>query len=389
MAFISREELLELARPTDGPRVSVYLPLDRRYPEARSNPARLRAALETAERRLREYAAPLPEDASLCHLLAPANGLLKQEEFWRGCRAESLGVLLGRDFSRIDQLPFPCEESVDVGSDFRLAPLVRLASWPAEYFVLALSSNAARLFHGTASGLAPMELPTGVARSMEAFSTSIEQGPPARYQSGIGGSWHGGTPAVAHGGTSYTDDAELRRREYIAAVASAVEEMVGRTPDVPLVLASAQELQPIFKAAYRGSNLYEPGLHGSPDHIPEAELRENTARLIESHPSGAFGRAYQQFHTAPRTASTIKGVLPAAIEGRVRTIFLAFGERIWGHWDKNMQTVEIAPGSAELHKCQDLGEIALAQTLLHGGDAYVVERQFTPGDSAVAAILRW
>jgi hypothetical protein len=63
MAPISREELASLVGLVDGPRVSIYLPIHRGYPEARSNPARLRAALETAEQRLRDYArmtAPTP-----------------------------------------------------------------------------------------------------------------------------------------------------------------------------------------------------------------------------------------------------------------------------------------------------------------------------------------
>ncbi|HEX6984588.1 MAG TPA: hypothetical protein VF170_04390, partial [Planctomycetaceae bacterium] len=95
MDRISPRELLSLTDAGPGPQVTIYLPLRRGYPEARGNPARLRGALEQADRRLRDYALPQPEDGDLSGLLAPAYGLAEQEEFWRGCGGESLAVLLG------------------------------------------------------------------------------------------------------------------------------------------------------------------------------------------------------------------------------------------------------------------------------------------------------
>jgi hypothetical protein len=387
MNRIPHEELLALCESGDGPRVSMYLPLERAYPAARENPSRLRAAIGRAEHRLWASDRPVGE-REIAALLAPARELAEREEFRRGSGSESLAVLLAPGFSRVYPLPFACEEVVDVGRDFRLAPLARLANWPDEFYLLALSLNVAKLYYGSPAGLSEVELPAGTPENFVAFVAGTEAGRAVRFQSTVGA----GTPRpFLHGGTSHTDYAEVRREEYVRAVAGAVAARTARVPSTPLVLAAAEELHPIFRSEYPGSNLTEPGLHGCPDHLGEAELRERSARLVESRPDGPLAAALERFRRAKvKSADAIEAVAPAAAGGRVDTLLLACGGRVWGRWNPETRQANVAAvGPEGPPRSEDLAEFALRETLRHGGRVFVVEQERVPGAALISAVLRW
>lgn len=387
MDRISREELHSFCEPGPGPRVSIYLPLQHGYPQARENPARLSEALEKADHQLRASSFPMPEGANLFALLAPAFGLSAQDEFWRGCRAESLAVLLEPGECKVYLLPFSCTPSIDVGPHFRLAPLVRLAAWPNQYFLLALSLNAARLYQGSLVGLAPLELPAGTPENFSAFVAGTEVGRAVRFQSAVGA----GARPLIHGGSSHADDFEVRREEYCRAVAHGVASYTARTHDVPLVLAAAEELHPIFRTAYSGGNLLEAGLFGCPDHLSEVDLRGRAERLVESQPNGSLALAKEQLRRSKgKTAESIEKIVAAAVEGRVHSLLLVLDGRIWGQLDAETGGVHVDTVGAEgPAKSEDLTELALRETLRHGGQVFAIPPEEADCATQVAAVLRW
>ena len=386
MNCLTRTELESLMRRGAEPRVSIYLPLHRSYPQTAENPVRLRNLVDRAEQQLAEQGT---HGIPLNSLLEPARQLIETPDFWHAGPAEGLAVLLALDGSRSYRLPYSCPELVEVGSRFYLAPLMRLLDWPLEFFLLALSENSVRLFRATRESLSPVDLPAHTPPSLSDYLAGTELGRPIRFQTAVGVGAAGAPTGVVHGQTSYKDDRKLRVHEYVHAVAKEIRPLFERD-GLPLVLAAVQALHPVFREASHGLDIVEPGIHGSPDELREPELREQAVRLMESRHEGELRSVCERYrHVADRAhgSNSIEQIIPAAAQGRVDSIIAAFGERIWGTWDPVRQHAERVDGE---HPGRiDLLEVALAEAFLHSGHVSVLPKEQMPENAPAVAVLRW
>jgi hypothetical protein len=382
----TRDELSALAAPRSELVVSVYVPLERAYPASEQNERRVGLALDHAEERLRRSSMEL--DATHEFVAAARE--------WVACVVDRpvppLGVAMLVETGHVHtyELPFACVESVDVGRQFHLSPLVRLLSWPAEFLLLALSSHAVRLFHCSPITMTPVDLPPKTPRSLEEFLQNVGLGPTVRFQTAAGVKANS-DQVIVHGGTSMKDVLHEKRHEFVQSVAKHVSALTTHE-SIPLVLAAVSELHAMFRSAYPGDNLIEPGVHGSPDGIEQAELWRRATCLIDPEDCGTVKQLLDRLESAidsPKSSLDAAHIVRAAAAGQVDSLFAASEERLWGCWDGRASvatlTGEQLPGGDSI----DLIDQALAETLRHGGNVCVVPRSYIPDDAKLAAVLRW
>ncbi len=363
----------------------MYVPMCHRYPESQENPARLRRVIEEAEARLMQGGISAHDVA---RLLDPARELERDGESLRRGGVHATALLLAADFCRCYRLPFDCPQTVDVGKAFYLAPLVRLLDWPVECFVLALSMNSVRLFRCTRDELHSIEVPAPTPQSESDYLAGTDVGRPLRFQTSVGTPPAGGQVMSVHSQTSYKDDAKLRRHEYVQVVARQVARQL-EPESSPLVLAAVKELHPVFQQAYTGSDLIEPGIHGSPDELSDVEIREQAVRLVEARHAGEVQAVCERYGRAahtPRGTNQLDQIVAAAAQGRIDSLVAGFGQRIWGAWDPQPQRVSFRTDRPDR---MDLIDLALRETLRHGGHVCVVPPQEVPDGAVAVAVLRW
>jgi hypothetical protein len=80
-------------------------------------------------------------------------------------------------------------------------------------------------------------------------------------------------------------------------------------------------------------------------------------------------------------------VIRAAFEGRVAQLFLAKGVLLWGKYAS-------APVEPVIHGKEEPGDDCLTnqlvvQTILHGGQAFVEDREKMPAEGDMVAVLRY
>jgi hypothetical protein len=383
---ISRSALERLAVSADELRVSMYVPMEHRFPESQENPARLRKAADQGEALLESRGV---KSADARSLLSPARDLERDDEFWRQGGLNGLALLLSPSVGHCFRLPFACPESVDVGQAYYLTPLVRLLNWPVEFFVLSLSMNMVRLFRCTREAMHPVDLPPQTPASEAEYLAGTEVGRPIRFQTVVGATPTGGQITAVHGQTSYKDDAKFRRNEYVQVVARHVGQRLESQP-LPLVLAAVNELHPVFQQAYTGPDLVEPGIRGSPDELSEVEIREQAVRLLEARHAGDVRAVCERYHHvahSARSTNQLDQLVAAAIQGRVDSLIAGLGARVWGSWDSEARTVRFS-GDGQTGRV-DLVDLAVRETLRHAGHVCVVPRQEVPDEAVAAAILRW
>ena len=88
-----------------------------------------------------------------------------------------------------------------------------------------------------------------------------------------------------------------------------------------------------------------------------------------------------------QVADTLEKIIPAAMQGRIETLFVAAGVQQLGVFNPATNEIEIhkQPLSGDEH----LLDLAAVKTYLKGGIVYVVDPEKVPGGTIAAAVLRY
>ncbi|MDV7397998.1 hypothetical protein RZS08_41740, partial [Arthrospira platensis SPKY1] len=112
----------------------------------------------------------------------------------------------------------------------------------------------------------------------------------------------------------------------------------------PLVVASVEYLFPIYKEVASYSNVQPGFVQANPEHTDLMLLHEKAWDIVAPQ----FDRErtekkalFEQFATTNRTASDIHEIMPAALEGKVDTLFIENRTDIWGVYDPASDTVRL------------------------------------------------
>jgi hypothetical protein len=378
--LLTKDDVTGLARHFGPSHVSLFMPTHRAGPDTRQDPIRFRNLIGRAVELLADQEGRRVRE--LDELLAPANQLTADHEFWQH-QADGLAVYLAPGLMRTIRLPLAVEEHVTVGLRFRLRPLLPLLADDGHFLVLALSQNAVRLYEATRSTIAEVGLGSIPASMAEALA---HEDPEAQLQvrtGGEAGMYHG------HGQGDEVDKQVVER--YFRAVDRALVDRIGADRRTPLVLAAVGYYLPIYAAVTEHPALVDRAVKGNPENRSARELHASAWDVVAPRFEAArrdSAEALRQAEGTGMASSDIVSVVQAALEGRIATLFLAGTSPVWGRAGAG------SPPSVELHADQqrgddDLLDRAAAETLLAGGAVYVGEQVPSADRSPVAAQFRW
>jgi len=143
--MLSRSDLDELVAIGASPAISIYLPTHAAGREIRQDHIRLKNLLSSAAERL----SPQRRKAEIEALLAPAEALVADNDFWRH-QEQGLAVFLAPGFSRVHKLPMEMSEKMALGSPFLIKPLLPLLDDDGLFWLLTISAKHTRLYQGSA-----------------------------------------------------------------------------------------------------------------------------------------------------------------------------------------------------------------------------------------------
>jgi hypothetical protein len=157
-----------------------------------------------------------------------------------------------------------------------------------------------------------------------------------------------------------------------------------------LVLAGVDYLLPLYRSVTSYGNPVDDGIQGNPDEISIETLHAKAWEI--AHPyftkiqEDAAARLRQKAGTG-LASGDLREIVPAAVQGRVDTVFVAEGQPYWGIFDtfENEVTLndEATAGS------EDLLNLIAVETLLNGGRVYVVDAARVPLAGPAAALFRF
>jgi hypothetical protein len=386
-AFTSAE-LSSLMGETREFCVSIFMPTFRKG-EAEQNPIRVKNLLRKADEKLKARGVRTPE-----RYFQPVRSLMNDTKFWEHV-ADGLALFLTEEELRLFRLPLQFPEAVIVNTRFYIKPLLPLLSEEKRFYILALSQNMIRILRATrfsVEELEPTDMPKSLFEAMQYDEPQKQLQWHSQTMSGISGG--GVSPGTKRSPYFYgtgdgTDDAKDRILRYFREVDKGVREMLPGN-QIPLVLAGVDYLLPIYREANTYPRLLEGGIEGNPDGLRPDELHVRAWDVLEpviSQPKALALDKYARLAGTGTASSDLALILPAAAHGRVETLFVALGQRKWGHFDPQLGTIEIHPQEAPGD--EDLLDLAALHAVKNSGMVYALSPEEVPGGSVIAAVFRY
>jgi hypothetical protein len=359
------------------------MPTHRVPTENQQDRTRLKNLLRQAQESLQVYGLRLAQAEAL---LEPATRLLGTIPFWKDKR-DGLALFISPGISRQYQLPTSFEPLVVVAHRFHVKPLLAFLGGK-EFFVLALSQNAVKLFEGSPFGLSAIDDLEGVPKSLADALKYDELEKQLQFQTGTGVVGGKGERAAMFHGQDLADNKE-RIQRYFRQIDQGLRDLL-REEHAPMVLAGVEYLLPIYKEVNTYQHLLNGGIAGNPEGLSPDELHRQAWAQVEPYFKREQEKAaarYRELAGTGRTSQDPGEVVPAAYHGRVECLFVAVARQQWGDYDPGTNRVDLhvapQPGSF------DLLDLAATQTLLNGGAVYAVEPSEVPDEALLAAVFRY
>jgi hypothetical protein len=297
--------------------------------------------------------------------------VVHDEQFWAR-QGRSLALFATQAGARTFRLPNRLTRMLEVSDRFHVKPLLRTLTFPQAALVLALSQNGARLIEVNPDD-APVEvevpdMPTDAASSVGKSSLG-DRSADRRIQGSEG--------------------KKVRLRQYAHRVERALRPQLSGL-DLPLILASTEPLESIFRAASTYPHLAGPVIQGSPDELSDAELAEASRSVLDqlyAKELADLRAVYEERVPQGRASDDLGEIARAATFGAVDTVFLDIDTTIPGFIDEES-------GALTLDDADDAANYGVAdeiarRVLLTGGRVLAVRRDDLPGSGSVAAIMRY
>jgi hypothetical protein len=379
--YFGRDQLNELFAVNAAPAVSIYMETHRTGAEVAAQPLRLRAAIDEARTILSRDGTSEADD-----VLAPLESLIGDADFWR-YQAEGLALFASPHFGRLYRLPVPMSDLVVVGPSFHTRPLIEFLQAPERFWVLSVTQKEVRMWEGTVSELAPVNLATVPASLQEALGTEV-----VSDRLNLRSSRGGGAAPIFHGHGAGKDDTKQELEKFFRAVDSGVRELLADEIG-PIILAAVDYYHPIYQGISKLENLAAEGIVGNVGGWDEARIhsaawpiaQESVERKLEVALAlweSSFGRG--------KTESDLSAVARLAIAGRIRLLLTDRERTVWGRLDRSTGEVEFIRegGSDPDGEAVDLLDELAELTIQYGGRALELPGDRLPVQTGVAAVLR-
>jgi hypothetical protein len=293
----------------------------------------------------------------------------------------------------IYRLPVEFEPLAIVGESFHITPLIPIYEGNGQFLLLVIDQKRPKFFQGSKFSLLRVEeldLPESLTEMLDNFyeinrhiqfhNKTINPNPDLNQNRK--GMYFG------HGGGEIDEKAEIQN--YFHKLDEALMDFLA-DHDAPMVLAGIEFLHPIYKEANSYPNLMQKGIEKNVEQISEEALHQLAWDIVKEKYQQDVHKAIDVYHRLKSangdTSTEIEEIVAASHFKRVHTLFIAEGTSIWGSFNPQTQGVEIEEHAA--YDNEDLINFSAANTLLNGGNVFVLPQDNVPEKSKVTAIFRY
>lgn len=367
------EQWENLARHKFDYCVSIYVPMYKSGKEQNEglSQAHLKASIKKSAQSLLAHGMD-PREIDI--YLQPISDLLPDYQLWRN-PSDGLVIFLCREKGLVYyQIPIKFNPYVYVSDHFYLVPLTPLFEFDSSFYLLALSQDHVKLYLGGRYRLEDLYVNEfAPERLEEAVGFDFEQ-KMLQFRSGqavhSAGSFHG----RGEGKDDSTNEISYFFREINKGVNKVIEKK-----NSPLVLACVDWLYPIYREVNSYPNLFPKHLSGDPEYMSNSQLKDEAWSLLSDFYSSKREQKKELYTEVQHTAKAshqISDIIPAAIQGRIDTLFIRKGDKIYGTFNSKNNCIILDSEKDKVNV--SLINFAAINTLTQGGNVFMMETEDMP-----------
>lgn len=380
--MIDKQQFESLADISGPHCISIFIPTFRAGQEQEDR-IRYKNALSDVKNQLINREIPSEE---VDGILKEAKARIDDLEFWQH-QSDGLAVFIAEGQTHFYELPIHFKPFTYVGKQLYLSPLMPVLVDNAKFFLLAISQGSTRFFEGERYAITEIETGEYLPKSINDLMKFIEAENQLQHHSGRGGD----KAAIFHGQGGGKDMEDTRLREYVRMINKGVMDMMCDDDKEPLILATTEEMAALYRQENSYPNLFPDFVSGNPEHDDPALLHEKAWALLEPSTGEERAERTDTFESAlaeNEASFSMHDIVPAAIAGRVKTLFVAEGDEIWGKYESDQHEIQIMEKGNQ--GALPLINQAVINTYLNGGSVYLMPRTDLPRPtSSVNAIYRY
>ena len=360
--YLSKKHVTALAKVHDQHCVSIYLPKSHVGDVNNKDHVRLQLKnkLKSLHAGLSHYGLSHTE---INDYLEPVYKLLEEDSLWRN-QHDCLAIFLHNHTLNYFFLNGEYQEISYVADHFYLKPILSQFDGNGRFFLLALSLGSVQLFEGNAHQIVPIDVEAFLPEKLEDIVGHDFQEKSLQFRTGQSGT-------IFHGQGVGKDDKHKETEKYFRAVDKGLIKILNGD-NVPLILACVDEHYPVYAKVTRYQNLFSKHISGNAENADLSSLHSGAWNLIE----GTFREnrdkarnAFKNLSSGEKTSIDLNDIIPAAIDGRVSSLFMQDRKDRFGLYDKTNRTLLIdeKPGFMQA----SLYNLAAVHTWLNNGRVFI------------------
>ena len=348
--------------------VSIYLPTSPVPSHMETARIELRNQLDEAAAQLADAGASRAQIEELEDAIVD---LSADSQFWQYL-SHSLVIFVTAGHVQTFRVPSVLPSALEVSDRLYIKPLVRAVTFPQAAFVLALSENAARLVEVSAGEGAytvdVADLPKDAASSVGLASIS-GRSPSGRIQGSEG--------------------RKVRLGQYSRSVDAAIRPILNGST-VPLILATTEPLDGIYRGITNYPHLAAETIRGNPDELSDESLAASARPILDALYASALDLLKEEVSSRFAQGTAVKDlsdIARAATYGAVDTLLFDMDTLIPGVVDENSGAITFSEAD-DAHSYGVVDEV-VRRALLTGARVLAVRAEDVPGGGPAAATVRF
>jgi hypothetical protein len=381
---VTKDDLLRLSQYHNSFCVSIYIPTHRAGFETLKGQDSLNLKNQLKEIRLKLTQLGM-NAKEIEKFTNPILDLVEDADFWRH-QSEGLAVFLSHDIFEKYTVPIRFEEFNYISSEFYLKQLLPVFNNNGIFHLLTLKKDGIRLYQCNRFGLNSIDVSDSVPQRLEdTVGYDYEQKQlQFRTTGGInGGSMHG------HG------EGEARKKNelvlFFRDVDKGIMSKLHEYQELPLLICCIEYYFPVYREINTHRNLYPQFVSINPADLDAKSLHQKAWQTIEPHFAKSFYDKRERFLIGidkGRASANIREIIPAAIPGKVETLFLRKNADVFGIYDPTSGGISIQEEQSIANV--SLMNMAAKKVFEQGGSVYLLDKEEMPEPSSdINALFRY
>lgn len=284
-------------------------------------------------------------------------------------------------------LAIPVINRVRIGQKPYVLPLISNYQYTRDYNLLVLNRESIRVFEGHGERIeelpiseiedAPIDLETALGTEKEGGSLNF-----GTYS---GNSGTRGSSQFFHGHSETSEEKDIDRDRYFNIVDKFVYDNYSNVNKLPLIVYTVEENQAVFRNLSNNEYLAKTGINGSAANLNNNEIKERVAQTIDeiiAHQRNELLDRLAETSPDNRIENIPDDLASASLQGRIESLYVEKGAEIKG-------TLTDEGRYNENDDSNNFIEQIVDNVIRSRGEVYILDPSEMPGDTPIAARLRY